>query len=124
MARCCPNEAAIVPISSMRHRVSIFSVDAAAGDSEVGVDSDGFPIGLGTLRGGRWASILPLSGRTLFDARQVDGEVTHKITIRFFEGLDSTYRTTKGTRVFEIERALNIDEQRRFHTIMAKERNA
>lgn len=40
----------------------------------------------------RWGEIRPLSGRELFQAQQVENDVTHRIEFDYFEDLTSTHR--------------------------------
>jgi SPP1 family predicted phage head-tail adaptor len=67
--------------------------------------------------------IEPLTGTELFYAQQVQPQVSHKITIRFVEGLTTKKRIrVKNTnRVFGILSATNVDELDTWISVMAKE---
>lgn len=69
----------------------------------------------------RWAKIEPLNGRELFNAQQVKADVTHKICIRYYEGLTPHYRFKFGTRYFNIASVINPDSQRVEHECLCKE---
>ncbi len=59
-----------------------------------------------------WASIQPLSGRELEQARQIVSEVTMKITVRYDANniVTNEKRFRLGSRLFPIQNALNVDE--------------
>lgn len=70
-------------------------------------------------------SIEPLKGRELFNARQVQPDVTHKVGMRFLAGLTPKHRIKyeRGgvTRFFDILAVMNVDERFREHQLMCKE---
>lgn len=72
-----------------------------------------------------WASIVPLSGRELWNARQVQADVTHQIAIRdgnHVAGINSTWRVCNEGRVFEIEAApLRNERGRTMRDLLCKE---
>ena len=61
----------------------------------------------------RWAAIEPFRARELFAAQQVQSQVTHRIWMRYFAGLQSTDRIKFGERIFNIDGIRNIDERNR-----------
>lgn len=63
------------------------------------------------LEANRWAAIEPISGREFFEASRVDSDVTHKITMRQYDGLTTSHRITYGSRTFYIEAVLNEEER-------------
>ena len=63
--------------------------------------------------GTRWAAIEPLRARALFDALQIQSQVTHRTWMRYFDGLQSTDRIKFGQRIFYIDAIGNIDERKR-----------
>lgn len=68
------------------------------------------------------ASIEPLTSRELLAAQAVQSEVTHKVTVRYQDGLDSSMRIVFGERVFTIlGPPLNRDERNRELQFMASE---
>lgn len=59
----------------------------------------------------RYAKIEPLSGREFFEAQRVDSDVTHMVTMRYYEGLTTSHRITYGSRTFYIESVINAEER-------------
>jgi len=62
-----------------------------------------------------WAGIEPLSGSELEQARRVVADVTHRVTLRYRDGLNANsvvfrWRLLLGTRVFQIESVINPGE--------------
>lgn len=68
-----------------------------------------------------WASVEPLIGREYLAAKQIQAEVTHKIRMRYIEGLAPTMRIVWGTRTFEIVSIINVSERNKEIVIMATE---
>jgi len=68
-----------------------------------------------------YVSILPLRGREYFSSKGVKSEVSHKIELRYMDGIDSSMRIVYGARVFEIESVINIREKNKTLEIMATE---
>ena len=56
----------------------------------------------------RWGSVEPLSGRELMEAQQVRPEITHRVRLRYYEGLTSSHRFKHGTRVYHIQSLLDM----------------
>ena len=69
----------------------------------------------------RWAKVEPLSGRELYNAQQVKSDVTHKICIRYYEGLTANMRFKWGDRIFNISSLINPDSQRVEHECLCRE---
>lgn len=67
-----------------------------------------------------WGSVQGLSAREYLAAQQVDSVITHKIRIRFFEGLTHSHRIVWRGRIMEISSVLER-ETRTVHEILAKE---
>lgn len=87
-----------------------------------GAETDSGTTGvLTTLTSTFYASIEPLIGREYMAAKQMQADVTHKIRMRYIPGLTTTMRIVFGTRVFEIESILNVQERNRELVIMATE---
>lgn len=70
-----------------------------------------------------WGAIEPLSGREGFAANQMYASATHRIRIRYRSGVVPKMRFTKGSRVFEIDAVLNVDERNRELACLVTERN-
>ena len=81
-----------------------------------------------TLTATRWASITPVGGQgaqanqEAFAARQVYPEATHRIRLRYFEGLTVQHRLKYGARTFDVAAVLDIDERRIAMDVVAVER--
>ena len=74
-----------------------------------------------TNLGQRWASIEPLSGREYMEAAQMGSEVTHRIRLRYFDGLTTKHHLTYGGRTFNIVSMLDLNEGGVVHELMCKE---
>ena len=73
-----------------------------------------------------YAKIEALSGRELVAANAVATEVSHRITVNYdaiFSDprIVATYRVLYGTRIFDVEACLNIDEENRVIELLALE---
>ena len=68
-----------------------------------------------------YVSIVPLRGREHFSSKGVKSEVSHKIELRYMDGIDSSMRIVYGSRVFNIESVINVREKNRTIEIMATE---
>ena len=87
----------------MRHRVTLqqytHTVDAYGGVAEGWTDEV-------TV----WASVEPVGGKTFFEARQAQSEVTHRVRIRNFgvvSGIRAAgWRLTLGDQVYSITAAM------------------
>jgi len=66
-------------------------------------------------------SISPLNGRELMAAQAVNSEVSHTISMRYLAGLTAAMRILYGTRVFNIQGVINVDERNREMTVLASE---
>ena len=70
-----------------------------------------------------WGSIRPLVGREGFDANQMYANATHEIRVRYRAGVAPKKRFKHGSRVFDIEAVVNVDERSRELVCIATERN-
>ncbi len=69
------------------------------------------------------AKISPLSGRELWNAQQVQPDITHEICIRYYPAITAKMRVKFGTRVFNIlTPPLNLEERNRELRMMCMER--
>jgi len=71
--------------------------------------------------GWRWASIEPLQGREAFQAQTISASTTHKVTMRYFDGLTTKWRIVFNGRTFEIVSAINTNERGREWVCMCAE---
>lgn len=67
-----------------------------------------------------WAQVTGLSARDYFAAQQAGTLTTHRVYIRFYAGIDPTYRLIWRGRKLEIISVLER-EDRSMHEILAKE---
>ena len=69
----------------------------------------------------RWASVEPLRGQELMNARQVQADVTHRVRVRKADGVTPKMQVVFDNRTFEILSVLNIEERGRLVEIYCKE---
>lgn len=67
------------------------------------------------------ASIRPLNGREYFDQAKAESEVSHKVVIRYEDGITTKMRINYSNRIFDIQSILNVDERNRQLTLMCLE---
>lgn len=101
-------------IGKLRHLVSIQT-------SAETKDTFGQPVLTWTTTAQRYASIEPLSGRELERARQIQPDITHKVTMRHYEGLNTKQRISFDSRIFYITQVLNPEERSLQTSILAIE---
>jgi len=103
-------------IATLRHRITIEQVTET-------VNSVGEPIITWTTFAIVWASVAPLDGREFWASKQINSEVTGKIKIRYLSGINTKMRVLFGSRVFDIEAILNVEERNKEMTLLVKEHN-
>lgn len=69
----------------------------------------------------RWAEVLPVKANESAIADQVTGRLTHRITMRFYNGLTMRHRIKLGGRLFNITGVVNVDETGVMHILDAVE---
>lgn len=69
----------------------------------------------------RWASIEPLRGRELLTAQQVNSDITTRIRMRHYSGLNTSQRMTEGSRVFHIIEIINPNNRDELAEVMCRE---
>ncbi|MCB9949580.1 MAG: phage head closure protein [Planctomycetaceae bacterium] len=98
----------------LRHLVTIqrrtLSRDAVGQQTESWAD-------LGTT----WASVMPTGGTEREYAKQLVSETTHKVVMRYFDGLTSKDRIIHNSRTLNIINIINVDERNIEQQIMCKE---
>lgn len=72
------------------------------------------------------AEITPISGRELLVGQAFNAEVSHQITVRYFNELANPIEVAKlrvlyGSRIFNIHASINADERNRMVTLYASE---
>ena len=70
-----------------------------------------------------WGELRPVGGRERLEAMRLQGEVTHRIAIRYRAGLalDSQWRLKLGARVFNVRAVVNVGERDRFFELLCHE---
>lgn len=68
-----------------------------------------------------WAAVEPLRGREMFDAAQVQAEISHRVQLRYRPGVNTTMRILFGSRVLQIQSVIDVDERRRELQLMCRE---
>jgi len=68
-----------------------------------------------------WGAVAPLSGAERLSAMRLEGQVTHKITIRYRSGVDSDMRIVMGGRSFNIRAVMDVGERRRYLELLCQE---
>lgn len=88
----------------LRHRVTIQQptsvTDSYGGQSQTWSD-------VATV----WASVEPLSGNERWRAQQVQPGISHKVTLRYRAGINSSMRIVHEARNLNIDAVLNTDER-------------
>lgn len=75
-----------------------------------------------TFATGVRAAVVPLRGKEYFEAHQENRELTHKVILRYLPGLTEKMRIKLGTRYFDIEIIINVEERNRELNLMCVER--
>lgn len=100
----------------LRHRIELL-VDAST------------PDGMGGFTGGMttfarvWAKIVPLRGRAFMEAKAAQSEVSHRIEMRYMDGITAAMKVRFEGRLFSIDAVLNIGERNRELHLMCVERS-
>ncbi len=68
-----------------------------------------------------WAAVEPLRGRELYDAEQVQAEISHRVRIRPYPGVTPQMRVLFDSRVLMIETVINVEERGRDMQLMCRE---
>jgi len=68
-----------------------------------------------------WASVVPLTGRELEYAQQLQAETNYKITIRYNSAVKKTDQILFDDRIFEINAILNFEEKNEYLILLCKE---
>ena len=101
-------------IGSLRHRVvlqqKVVTEDALKQQSETWMN-------IATV----WAVIEPLSGKEYFAAKQVNAEISVKLTLRYRKDVVLDMRVAFGNRVFEVLSVINPKERCESLILMCKE---
>lgn len=101
-------------IGRMRHKITIMQPGGRAQD---GTDLASVPFVT------RFAQISSLQGNELLKAQQIVENVTHKIVMRYYPGVNSSMTVSYNGRTFVIQAVLNPDERTRELDLLCVERN-
>ena len=73
-------------------------------------DAMGQPVTTWRTTQTRWAGVMPLTSREGFYAKSVRPELSHRITLRWFDGLEHGHRIKMDARIFDIASIINVEE--------------
>lgn len=65
-----------------------------------------------------WGGIEPLSGKEYQAIQQTQNEASVRIVLRYYSGLDETWRVVNGGRAYAIEALINENDRNRMVTLM------
>lgn len=68
-----------------------------------------------------WAAIWPLRGREFFESKQLGGEISHRLRIRYYPGIGIKERIKFGTRYLKINSIIDLDERNEELELMCTE---
>lgn len=69
-----------------------------------------------------YANIIPINSREYFASKQVNADITHKIELRYIDGITTKMQIVHGSRKFQISAPpINIREANKVLQIMATE---
>jgi SPP1 family predicted phage head-tail adaptor len=103
-----------VKIGKLRHWITIEQVVETQ-------DFDGSVIETWSTFAAVQASIEPISGREYFAAQSTQADVTHRISLRYLEGVIPKMRVKYGLRIFDILSVINVNERNRELQLMCRE---
>lgn len=69
-----------------------------------------------------FANLRPIGGDERYEADRLAGRITHEVSLRYRAGVVPAMRFRKGTRIFHIVSAIDVDERRRWLTCLCEER--
>lgn len=98
------------PIGPMRQLVTIQARTVAQ-------NSYGEAVQTWTTVATRWGNLEPLSGREVWQAQQVRPDVTHRVTLRYYDGLTPKHRVVIDGQTFGVVAVVNPDGRKRFHEL-------
>jgi len=68
-----------------------------------------------------WGSISPVSVKEYLASNQTQNEATVKITVRYYSGLDESWRVVNGGRAYSIKSVINHEDRNRMLTLLCLE---
>lgn len=101
-------------IGELRHRVTLqqkeVTEDELKQQAEIWTD-------MATV----WAAVEPLSGREYFAAKQINAELSVRVTIRYRKDVTPDTRIVFGSRIFEVLSVVNPKERCESLILMCRE---
>jgi SPP1 family predicted phage head-tail adaptor len=67
-----------------------------------------------------WADVQPLSGAEVQHALAITPTATHRVSLRYLDGLRPSVRLRRGSRVLHVESVVS-DARRRWATLLCRE---
>lgn len=68
-----------------------------------------------------WCNVEPASGREVFQAQQLQKNVSHRITTRYRTDISTANRLLWGSRTFNVRAVLTTAERNRYTLVLAEE---
>lgn len=102
-------------IGEMRHRIS---VEQSSGTAD---GMGGYTSLVWTEFAKVWAKIEPKTARENFEKKELKHQITHKVTVRYIDGLASDMRLKFGDRYFQIKGIRIVLEKTRYMELDCKE---
>ena len=100
----------------LRHRIELLA--STSTPDGMGGSTSGWSI-FATV----WSKIVPLRGRAFMEAKAAQSEVSHRIEMRFMDGITAAMKVRYEGRIFSIDAVLNIGERNRELHLMCVERS-
>ena len=69
----------------------------------------------------RWAKVVPLKSKEQIVNYHDQGDLTYKIKMRYFEGLDQKHYIVYKGKVFNITSVIDVNMQHEFYEVLANE---
>ena len=68
-----------------------------------------------------WGSLEPLTARELFAQQQIQPEARVRVVLRYYSGLDASWRITHGGLYYDIVEVINKDMRNAMLTLLCRE---
>jgi SPP1 family predicted phage head-tail adaptor len=68
-----------------------------------------------------WGAIEPLSGKEYLALAQTQNETAVRIVVRYYSGLDESWRVVSGGKAYSIQSLINHDERDHMITLMCSQ---
>jgi SPP1 family predicted phage head-tail adaptor len=105
-------------IGALNKRITFLKLDPEAED-DLGQLTNGF-----TEIGTYWGSLYPVRGQEFYEVQKIQGRVTHKCYVRFYESiseLDSNNFLRYGGKTYSIESVNDVDLAHKYLEIYCSE---